>query len=261
MSPHRKGRPGKGEHPRTAPTVEEARRRLRRLTRVRFNRAQVLATVLTVLLGVALVAQARHNEEAGLRELRETELVALLDDASTRVDALQREIGELEDDRDRLRGEQGDEAAQEAARQRLESYQILAGTVPVHGPGITVYVADAGAVVTQTMMLDAIQELRDAGAEAIQIGAVRVVASSHVGLSADGFIVLDGQEIRSPYRMVAIGDSHTLAGAMAMPGGFTDSLRAAGAQVQVTEDSDLIIDAVHTPREASFARPAPAPAP
>lgn len=246
----------RSKHPgHAAPTVEEARRRLAALGKVRLNRTQVMATMLTVLLGVAMVAQVRSNDEAGLRELRQTELVALLDDASTRVDALQREVNELEDDRERLQGQQGDAAAEAAARQRLESYQILAGTVPVEGPGITVYVSDPTSAITQTMLLDAIQELRDAGAEAIQIGATRVVASSHVGVGADGEIVLDGRALTPPYRILAVGDAHTLAGAMAIPGGFTDSLRGAGATVDVTESERLLVDAVHTPAEAQFATP------
>lgn len=247
---------------RRPPTVEEARRRLARLGRGRLNRTQVLATILTMLLGLALVAQARSTGEAGLRELRQTELVALLDDASTRVDALQREVSELEGDRDRLQGQQGDAAAAAAAKQRLESYRILAGTVPVEGPGITVYVSDPGTVVTQTMLLDAIQELRDAGSEAIQIGPVRVVASTHVGIAEDGAIVLDGQVVQHPYRILAIGEPHTLAGAMAIPGGFADSLRGAGASVDVTENDQLLITAVHAPVESRFAIPVPAtPAP
>ena len=260
MSPSfaRKGRPKE----QAAPTVEEARRRLVALGSLRLNRTQVLATVLTVLLGVAMVAQARSTDEAGLRQLRQSELVALLDDASTRIDALQREVVELEADRDRLQGQQGDAAAAEAARQRLDSYRILAGTVPVEGSGITVFVSDPQDTITQTMLLDAIQELRDAGAEAIQIGPVRVVASSHVAIGAEGGVVLDGQLLRQPYRLLAIGDAHTLAGAMAIPGGFTDSLRGAGATVEVTESQKLLVDAVHKPVAATHARPVPAtPAP
>lgn len=244
------------------PTTEEARRRLISMSSLRFNRGQVAATVLTVALGVAMVAQVRNADEAGLGQLRQSELVALLDNASTRVDALQREVVNLEGDRDRLRGQQGDEAAAAAAKQRLASYEILAGTVPVEGQGITVFVNDAGAAVTQTMMLDAIQELRDAGAEAIAIGSVRVVASSYVGTTADGRLLLDGKVIEAPYRIVAIGESHTLAGAMAIPGGFSDSLRGAGATVNIVENPELRIDAVTKPQDARFAQPVPAtPAP
>lgn len=243
---------------RAMPTTQQARRRLLAiLAGVRPNRGQVVAALLLALLGVALVAQVRSTEEAGLSQLRQSELVALLDNVSGRVDALQQEVVQLEADRQRLQGEQGGEAAARAARDRLESYAILAGTVPVEGPGITVYVNDPEQGVTQTMLLDAIQELRDAGAEAIQIGPHRVVASSYVGTDGEGRVTLDGVPLVPPYRIVAVGDSHTLAGAMAIPGGFSDSLRGAGATVDVVETESLLIDALHEAQTPRYARPVP----
>lgn len=256
---------GRGRLPRlprrshgTTPTTAQARRRLLAIVAgVRPNRGQAVAAVLLALLGVGLVAQVRSTEEAGLSQLRQTELVALLDNVSSRVDALQQEVVQLEADRRRLQGEQGGEAAARAAQERLESYAILAGTVPVEGPGITVYVNDPEGGVTQTMLLDAIQELRDAGAEAIQIGPHRVVASSYVGTDEQGRVTLDGSPLVPPYRIVAIGDSHTLSGAMAIPGGFSDSLRGAGATVDVVETDTLLIDALHEAEEPRYAQPVP----
>ena len=241
-----------------APTTDQARRRLRALLAgARPNRGQAVAAGLLALLGVALVAQVRSTEEAGLSQLRQSELVALLDNASGRVDALQEEVLELEADRRQLQGQQGDEAAALAAEERLEAYAILAGTVPVEGPGIAVYVNDPEGSITQTMLLDAVQELRDAGAEAIQVGPHRVVASSYVGTTPDGQVTLDGAPLVAPFRILAIGDPHTLSGAMAIPGGFSDSLRGAGATVDVVEADSLLIDSLHEAQEPRYARPVP----
>ncbi|MFK5635548.1 MULTISPECIES: DUF881 domain-containing protein [unclassified Ornithinimicrobium] len=246
---------GRGRSERPSPTPAEARRRLSALGRFHPAPGQIVAAVLTALLGVALVAQVRSADEAGLSQLRQSELVGLLDDVTGRVSSLQQEVVQLEADRARLQGEQGDVAAVEAAQDRLESYTILAGTAPVEGPGITVFVNDPDGVVTQTMLLDAIQELRDAGAEAIQVGAVRVVASTWVGTDPDGRLTLDGRVLTAPYRISAIGEPHTLSGAMAIPGGFSDSLRGAGAGVDVVESDELLIDALHEPQQPRYARP------
>src|SRR5690606_18674352 len=96
-----------------------------------------------------------------------------------------------------------------------------------------------------------------AGAEAIQVGPQRVVASSYVGNGADGDVTLDGVPLVPPYRIVAIGDSHTLSGAMAIPGGFSDSLRGAGATVDVVETDSVLIEALHEAQEPRYARPVP----
>ena len=56
---------------------------------------------------------------------------------------------------------------------------ILAGTVPATGPGVTITIDDPDGAVTRPTLLDGVEELRDAGAEAIEINdSVRVVAST-----------------------------------------------------------------------------------
>lgn len=230
---------------------------LRRVTRPRLSRGNLVAAALTLVLGFALVAQVRTTAAGDLEDLPETDLIALLDDVTGRTDELQEEIAALEADKRRLEGAQGDDAAAEAAQTRLESYQVLAGTVPVQGPGVTLLVSDPEGTVTPILMVDMIQELRDAGAEAIQIGGVRVVAQTWAGTSEDGQLMVDGTALTPPYRVVAIGDGHTLAGAMAIPGGFTDSVRRVGGNVDVTEAEELAIDALHDPSTPSYARPVP----
>jgi len=55
---------------------------------------------------------------------------------------------------------------------------------------------------TPPVLLDAIEELRDAGAEAIQVNNVRIVASSHFSQGASG-IAIDGKNVTQPYTISA----------------------------------------------------------
>lgn len=230
-------------------------RRVRRLIRPRISSGNLLAALMTLVVGFALVAQVRATQDVGLEELRETDLVALLDDVTARADSLEAEIRQLEEDRRVLTQGSGPEAAA-AAQARLESLQILSGSVAVQGPGITMTVSAPEGDFTQTMMIDVMQELRDAGAEAIQIGPNRVVAHTWIGTEG-GVVTVDGTEVPAPFRIVAIGDSHTLATAMAIPGGFSDSVRGIGGEVRVVEGDSLVIDALHQPSEPAYARPVP----
>jgi uncharacterized protein YlxW (UPF0749 family) len=127
-------------------------------------------------------------------------------------------------------------------------------TVPVTGEGVFLVVTDPQEEIETTVVIDLIQELRDAGAEAIQIGTVRVVASTWVQVGSEGLSV-DGERVDAPYRVTAIGESNTLSGAMAIPGGFIDKVRRVGGEVEVTEGEQLIIDAVHDVEALEFARP------
>src|SRR5699024_12528055 len=100
-------------------------------------------------------------------------------DASGRHSAdLELENAELERTLEALRtGQEDGVAAQNAAEDRLEDLEIPAGTAPAHGRGIVISIADPQRGVRAPTLLGVVQELRNAGAEVIQIGDVRVVAS------------------------------------------------------------------------------------
>ncbi|USQ82049.1 DUF881 domain-containing protein [Ornithinimicrobium faecis] len=236
-------------------SIGHAWRRLLRLVRPRISPGNLLAAIVTVAVGFALVAQVQAANDVALDDLRETDLVALLDDVTERADTLEGEIRLLESDKRALEDGSGAEAGQ-AARARLASHQILAGTVAVEGPGITMTVDAPDGGFTPTMMIDLMQELRNAGAEAIQIGPVRVVANSWIGIE-NGTLIVDGEEVQVPFRILAIGDPHTLSGAMAIPGGFSDSVRGIGGNAQVVEGELLVVDALHQTQEPQYARPVP----
>ena len=95
-------------------------------------------------------------------------------------------------------------------------------------------------------MLDAIQELRNAGAEAFQVGGVRIgVDSAFTG--SGGAIALDGSTLTAPYTISAIGDPPTLAAALAIPGGVFDTVRRAGGTMDVAQSDSVTIDALRPP--------------
>ena len=108
--------------------------------------------------------------------MRQDDLVRVLDDVSQRSSRLDQQVRELQSQRDALTtGANTSQAAIDQATKQLESLRVLAGTAPAQGPGIKVTISDPTQKVTAPMMLDLLQELRDAGAEVVQYGANRVV--------------------------------------------------------------------------------------
>ncbi len=118
-------------------------------------------------------------------------------------------------------------------------------------------VRDPEDAVVAADLLDAVQELRDAGAEAIQVGEVRITASSAF-LDVSAGIQADGQVLRPPYAMQAIGDPQLMETAMRIPGGVVQRLEAQDATVTVTQLQEVTVDALRVIPEAQYARPAPA---
>ncbi|MGF1663542.1 MAG: DUF881 domain-containing protein [Kineosporiaceae bacterium] len=234
-------------------------RRLGAALTARPDRTQAILAVLMFGLGLAVVTQAQQTEAAGLAGLRQADLVRLLDDVSARGDRLEAERLELESRLRRLTTDSSSaEEARRAAEERRDAYAVLAGTVPTVGPGVTVTIRDAEGQVGAAVLLDAVQELRDAGAEAIQIGGVRVVAATAFR-DVSGGLQIGGQVVESPYRIVVIGDPPTLETALRFPGGVSDTVGGiAGAEIEVVAADTVLVDAVVTPDDAEFARPEPA---
>ena len=230
--------------------------RLAEAGRPRRTRAQLLGAVLVGALGFALVAQLRQTEEQGLSALRQSDLVRILDDVGDRRDRLAAEASDLDNQRRELAsGSTGSQAAVEAARTRLAELSVLAGTVPAEGTGVQVHITDPGGLVNAARILDLVQELRDAGAEAIQVGTARVVASSAFTDAPGGGVAVDGIRVRAPYTVLAIGDSQTMATALEIPGGVIASLPE-GSRGSVAAKDEVKITALHAVRAPRYARPA-----
>jgi uncharacterized protein YlxW (UPF0749 family) len=73
--------------------------------------------------------------------------------------------------------------------------------------------------------------------------------------SAPGGLVVDGALLSSPFVLDAIGDPHTLAGALSLIDGPISQFREAGAQVDVQPEKALDITAVHKQTTPQFAQP------
>lgn len=228
-------------------------RRLFRMGRPRLTKANVLVTVLALALGFAIQTQVHSTRSSGLENMRQDELVGILDTVSQRSLKLDAEAAALQRQRDQLAAPGSDSAAVKAAQEHLTMLGILTGTIAAAGPGITLQIQDPQHVISSAVLVDAIEELRDAGAEAIQINNVRVVASTW--FSVDGSVTADGTKLTGPYTITAIGDPHTMSTAMSIPGGVVDSLRSQGINPTVTTSNSLKVTALRPSPTARYAQP------
>jgi uncharacterized protein YlxW (UPF0749 family) len=223
--------------------------------------AGLLIGLLLALLGFGLVVQLQSNTGSGLLSRRQDDLVRILDDLSSREDRLRQQITALQATRDRLSaGGDSSAAALEEGRRRAAELGILAGTMPAEGPGIEMTISDAHHKVTAEDMLDAIEELRGAGAEAISVGRVRIAASSAFTQDTSSSpILVDGNALVQPYFILAIGDPATLATAMNIPGGVVDTVRSREGDTTIRQRNRLVISALREVRTPQYAQPSPTP--
>ena len=191
--------------------------------------------------------------------LRRTELVQLLDNLSSETRRLESEIRDLSTTRDKLSsGAEGAKTADDETRDRVGQLQILAGTVPAKGPGIRITIHDPQEAVTPELLLDALEELRDAGAEVLEFNdSVRVVAATWIGLDERGRITVDGVALDRPVVVEAIGDPATLEAGARFRGGLVSEVEGSRAQghVEINQVPELSIDSLASPTHMEFAKP------
>lgn len=153
----------------------------------------------------------------------------------------------------------------QAMAKELARYRLVLGLVPVEGPGVRV-VARGGAPGTGGILPSAVEaqdlsgvanELWSAGAEAMAINGIRVLATTGIRL-AGGALQVGSAAIVPPYRIEAIGDPAALQAALAIRGGFVEGLRSVGIQVTVQVQERLRIPARDTAQPFRYARPKPA---
>lgn len=256
--------PGTG---RFTPAAPSGTKRLWNAVRQRPDGGQVLVAVLVALLGFGAVLQVRADDDDALANARRDDLVQILDGLRRQADRLDDHVAELESDRrDLVSGADTEAAALEQAEERARSTGVLAGTIAASGPGIIMTISDPDHDVNAYTMLRAINELRVAGAEAIQMrgggndAAVRVVASTSFENPSSDVLTVGGVELEPPYEIVAIGEPGELSGSMMFANGVVASIEGddeGGAQATVDEYDDLTVDVLHEPQAPQYARPAP----
>lgn len=234
---------------------------LRSAMHPRATRAQLLAGVLCAVLGFAVVVQVRQAGDSDLSELRQDDLVRLLDETAARADQLSAAATALERERDELlSGSDSRQAALDAARRNAAMQGILSGRLPAQGPGVRITVSDPDGSVRPVTMLNMLEELRNAGAEAIQLGGARVTASSAF-TGAPGAVQLDGVTLEAPYVWLVIGDPDTIATALEIPGGALAYVRSDRGTGRVEKLDTVTIDALRELPDPQFATLAPVAVP
>ena len=166
---------------------QDGRTRLIAALRRPGSRGQVTVAVLLALLGFAAVTQVKANEQDDQYVgARQGDLIQYINNLSLASQRAESEISRLQRTRDALRSDtRARRTALDRAQQQATTLGILAGTVPVVGPGVRVTVTDDKGGVGSNQLLEGLEELRDAGAEAIELtDKVRVVA--HTSLKDTG---------------------------------------------------------------------------
>jgi uncharacterized protein YlxW (UPF0749 family) len=230
--------------------------RLLKALRAKPDVGQLGVGALIAVLGFAAVEQVQLEEEDLLEGARRSDLIEIFSSLQDQSDRLEAQARDLRDTRrDLLSDEESEQTAREQAQQRQREFGLLAGMLPASGPGIIIRIPDA----TASDLITAVQELRVAGAEAIQIrggndemvrvGVDTYFLDAHSGANA---VDVGGAEFIFPIEVRAIGDPDALEEIQLF---LNDE---AAESWMITQHDAVGIDAVREPNANEYARPAPA---
>lgn len=230
--------------------------------------------IFSIILGVILSIQFK-----GKIDMYIPVTLASMQDTKTQIDALNKELEELKkteydramklDELEKISGNSSDgKDVVESMKKEIQVNKSLSGNVSLEGPGIIISLYDNmedrttnfeydinDDVIHDIDILNIINDLRVAGAEAISINNQRVLAESEIFCNGPS-ISINKRRTGTPFIIKAIGDPKLLSAAVNAPGTYGDSLKnGLGKGLDTTVEDSLIIESHNKVNNFRYAKP------
>ncbi len=165
------------------------------------------------------------------------------------------ETSEMQLENIRLQSTQNDENAVKK-EEEIKLDNILLGLTDVKGDGVILTLKDNNSVSLSNIgpldnieyylvhagdLVEVVNDLRNAGAEAISINGQRIINSSAI-YCAGNVIKVNGEKISSPIEIKAIGSPELLYGSITRPAGYIELLEQTGVIVNVKKSTNITIN-------------------
>ena len=134
------------------------------------------------------------------------------------------------------------EESSKLVKKELEEANLMLGKTDVSGNGIEVILKDNNEKEYMALdLLNLINELRAAGAEAISINGERIINLTDIVDISNKYILVNSNKVSSPYTVLAIGDENYLKSALSIKNGYVDVKQKDGYNILVQEKKNILI--------------------
>lgn len=203
-------------------------------------------TFVLLVLGIMLSIQFRTQQDLAkvLTAQKTEDLVAIWGSLEQKRGTLQREIEDLRQQQFKLSQTINSRQTTVAnAAKDIEKLQLVLGTLPASGPGITVTIT-GDTPILYLDLIDLVNELWTAGAQAIAVNEHRLTPYTAIGFNQKGQeglgITINGQQLLFPIVVKAIGDPHTLKTGLTYPGGIISNFSTVYNVAPIISEKDKI---------------------
>jgi len=218
---------------------------------MRTNSGAIWASIIALFLGFAAVTQVRSQDvySRSLNLETPSSLTTLIANLSETNNELRNEIFDVRRDVSDAQASvsSGTGTLTEAERQ-IAQLRVFSSQSAVAGPGIAIRIEGT---FDERALSDLVNELRNAGSEAIGVNDVRVGPKSYFTGAADRSIAVDGRSLRGPWTVRAIGSPDVVYVAMTRTGGIIGQFQLIYRSTRFAVTKETALD---LPAQAAAAR-------
>ena len=224
---------------------------------MKLKKDQIWIAAACIILGIFIAFQMKFIQgtylDGATPTQKTSELLTELSAAKVEKESLVEEIERLEEQLSEIQDSASDEnIIIKRLTAELDRYKAFSGMTKVSGMGLVVTIdnpqqdvnlgVETNIIYDYQLLLDLVNELNSAGAEAISINEQRMVNSTEVRLAGTQ-VNVNTIPISPPFIVKAIGNSKTLDGAINQRFGIVQTIRELGYYVEVKKVETIEIPA------------------
>lgn len=215
------------------------------------------ATLILTSIMFAQFKTVKQTDITAIETMRETELRTELADWKTKYEEIEAKLNETENKISEYQSEiSNSEESSNVLEKELKETENYLGYTKLKGEGIIVKLEDNDfKTIERWDLLQLVNELKLAGAEAISINNERVVSTTEIATVGTQFILINGNRIPAPFTVKAIGNKKYLESAIIIKGGYIDEMKVNEKTVSYTVEDEIEIPAYSGKIKFEYAEP------
>ena len=200
----------------------------------------ILTFAITVQLRVSSLSESESSQTKITDKLKD-EIFRLNDENVKLAEKFQNTTSELDDARNQAA--QNDSSSKDTS-ELIKKYTIVSGKTDVTGQGIIIKYKPSDNEAKADMvkdLRDIVNEIKNAGAEAIEINNQRIVGTTAIEMVKNK-IEINDTEVSENFIIKAIGDSNLMYSGLIRPGGTIDNIRESGVSLEINSENAIKIN-------------------
>lgn len=211
-----------------------------------------------LILTMIMFTQFKTVDETditAIETMRETELRTELANWKQKYEEIDAKLKETENKIEEYKKEiENDSNTSTVLEGEVKEAESYLGYTILQGQGIIVTLKDFTRNVSYSHLLQLVNELNNAGAEAISINDERIVSMSDIVTIKDKIVMVNSKNISGPYTVKAIGDKKYFESALNIKGGYMDLMKADEIDISYVVEDNIIIPAYDGEQKFEYAK-------